>query len=211
MTIKLNTKHVPMNVIHVYAPTSASSPEDIEIFYNDLQNIIDRIPKREICMMTGDLNAKVGEGKDLDSGVGAFGHGKRNERGDMLSTFCQVNDFVITNTLFNHPLRKRYTWVSPLDQSRHQIDYILVNKFWKNIVIDSKTMPGADADTDHLLVKARFRLKAMKGEKKKGPIRFNIDRFEQKEIREEYELETKNRFSILATQMAAEDKCPNEI
>ena len=211
MTIKLNTKHVPMNVIHVYAPTSASSPEDIELFYNDLQNIIDRIPKREICMMTGDLNAKVGEGKDLDSGVGAFGHGKRNERGDMLSTFCQVNDFVITNTLFNHPLRKRYTWVSPLDQSRHQIDYILVNKFWKNIVIDSKTMPGADANTDHLLVKARVRLKAMKGEKKKGPIRFNIDRFEQKEIREEYELETKNRFSILATQMAAEDKCPNEI
>ena len=61
LTIKLNTKPVPMTIVQVYAPTSASTPEDIEEFYNSLQNIVDKIPKREICMVTGDLNAKVGK------------------------------------------------------------------------------------------------------------------------------------------------------
>ena len=162
-------------------------------------------------MITGDLNAKVGEGEDHESGVGAFGHGKRNERGEMLATFCQANDLIITNTYFNHPLRKRYTWVSPLDQSRHQLDYILVNRKWKNIILDSKSMPGADADTDHMMVKAKVRLKALKGDKKKGPLRFNIDKFDNKEIREEYELETKNRFSVLKCDLTSNEKCPDEI
>ena len=72
-------------------------------------------------------------------------------------------------------------------------------------------MPGADADTDHLMVKADVRLKAIKGEKKKGLLRFNIDRFDQKDTREAYEIETKNRFSVLETDMEAEDKCPEEI
>ena len=67
MTIKLETKLVPMTIIHVYAPTSSSKPEEIESFYNDLQNIIDKIPKREISLVTRDLNAKVGEGVDHES------------------------------------------------------------------------------------------------------------------------------------------------
>ena len=72
-------------------------------------------------------------------------------------------------------------------------------------------MPGADADTDHMMVKAKVRLKALKGDKKKGPLRFNIDKFDNKEIREEYELETKNRFSVLECDLTSNEKCPDEI
>ena len=74
-------------------------------------------------------------------------------------------------------------------------------------------MRGAEADKDHLMMKAEVRLKAVKGEgeKKKSPVRINIDRFDQKEIREEYEMETKNHFSVLETDWAADDKCPEEI
>merc|ERR1712098_783100 len=64
---------------------------------------------------------------------------------------------------------------------------------------------------DHILVKAKIRLKAMKGQKKKGPIRFNIQRFEDPKIKEEFELETRNRFELLGTDFASEDRCPNEI
>ena len=49
----------------------------------------------------GDLNAKVGEQEDRDCGIGPYGLGKRNERGDMLATFCQANGFTITNTCFS--------------------------------------------------------------------------------------------------------------
>ena len=72
-------------------------------------------------------------------------------------------------------------------------------------------MPGADADTDHILVKAKVRTKAMKGQKKEGPTRFNIELFENKKFREEYELETKNRFTILESDWCSDDKCPDQI
>ena len=58
-----------------------------------------------------------------ESGVGKFGLGERNERGDLLANFCQANDMVITNTLFKHtPTQKR------LDLFRNQIDFILIDR-----------------------------------------------------------------------------------
>ena len=96
--IKLNTKPAPINIIQVYAPTSKSSEEDIENFYNELQSIKDSIPTREICIVMGDLNAKVGEGEDTECGIGKHGLGKRNDRGDMLASFCQANNLLIFKT-----------------------------------------------------------------------------------------------------------------
>ncbi|RUS86947.1 hypothetical protein EGW08_005272 [Elysia chlorotica] len=86
MMIKLNTKPVPLNIIQVYAPTSQSSDEDIEHFYNDLQSVKDSISSKEICIVMGDLNAKVGEGEDNECGIGRHGLGGRNERGYTLET-----------------------------------------------------------------------------------------------------------------------------
>ena len=78
LTLKLNAKHHVINIIQVYAPTSASTDEEIEQFYNDLQAVKDKIPRREVCITMGDFNAKVGEGEDVDCGVGPFGLGVRN-------------------------------------------------------------------------------------------------------------------------------------
>ena len=109
MTVKLNTKPVPLNIIMVYAPTSKSTDEEIELFYNDLQTAKDKIPRREICIIMGDLNAKVGEGEDKECGIGPYGLGKRNERGDMLASFCHANELDICNTFFKQPYHRRYT------------------------------------------------------------------------------------------------------
>ena len=119
----MNTKPVVTNLIQVYASASGNSDEDIESFYNDLQTIKDKIPKREITIIIGDYNAKIGGTIDNESGIGEFGLGERNERGDLLANFCQSNDMVIINILFKHPLRRRYTWVSPGDLFRNQIDW----------------------------------------------------------------------------------------
>ncbi|GFS26835.1 endonuclease-reverse transcriptase [Elysia marginata] len=80
LTVKLNTKPVALNIIQVYAPTSVSTQEEAEQFYSDLQAIKDKMPKREVCIIMGDFNAKVGEGLELESGIGPFGLGERNER-----------------------------------------------------------------------------------------------------------------------------------
>ena len=75
----------------------------------------------------GDYNDKVGKGKKEDT-VGYFGLGTRNERGERLIKFCEENNLCIANTFFQQPARRLYTWKSPGDINRNQIDYILIKK-----------------------------------------------------------------------------------
>ena len=201
--IKLNTKPVTLNIIQAYAPTSASTEEEIENFYNDLQAAKDMIPSREICIVMGDFNAKVGEGEDPECGIGPYGLGERNERGDMLATFCQANELCVTNTLFKQPNRRRYTWVSPDEKIRNQIDYMLIDNAWKSTVLNSKTRPGVDCDTDHMLVTAKLRVKAYRQCKPKPNAKYDTDKFKDPDICKSFETETHNWFLPLLEDWSA--------
>ena len=75
--------------------------EDIDAFYNDLQQEIASSPRRDTFIIMGDFTVKVGVGdKDTSSIMGMCGIGQRNERGDRLLDFCSVNNLCITNTRF---------------------------------------------------------------------------------------------------------------
>ena len=86
----------------------------------------------------GDLNAKVGNER-YQYIVGIHGLGRRNERGERLIQFCQENKLIIANTWFQQPVRKLYTWKSPGDISRNQIDYIMFNERFRNCIKQAKT------------------------------------------------------------------------
>ncbi|PNF25412.1 hypothetical protein B7P43_G09171 [Cryptotermes secundus] len=75
----------------------------------------------------------------------------------MLIDFCERNGLIVTNTWFKKPKRRIYTWKAPGDWKRHQLDYILVKHRFRNSVKDVKTLPGADIDSDHNLLVAKFR------------------------------------------------------
>ena len=91
---------------------------------------------------------------------------------DMPATLCQANSLVIVNTLFTQLKRRQYTWTSTLDESRYQIDYIMIDRDWKSAVRNAFTKLGAGSDTDHILVTAKSRLKAMKVEKPEVQLHF---------------------------------------
>ena len=211
VTVKLKTKPVNLNIIQVYAPQSGRPDEEVESFYNDLQSARDKIPKREICIVMGDLNAKVGEGEDPECGIGPYGHDRRNARGNMLATFCQANQMTIANTLFPQPNRRRYTWISPLDGSRHQNDYIIVDNAWKSTIMSSKAKPGADCDSDHNLVIAKLRMKAYTEKKTKPTTRYDVEKLKDSEFHRAFQIETENRFSALLDEWSTEEKMPNEL
>lgn len=211
VTAQLNTKPVPLNIAQVYAPTSTSTEEEIESFYNILQNYKDSIKDREISIIMGDFNAKIGEGEDKEHGVGAYGLGQRNERGDMLASFCKVNNLIITNTIFKQPKRRRYTWISPGERYKNQIDYILINRNWRTTVMNAKTRPGIDSNTDHVLLVAKLRLKALKQQKRKGPTRYDLDKLSENNTREEFQLDIHNRFTALMQDWTANETYPDEI
>jgi hypothetical protein len=129
--------------------------------YEDIEKVLKKIRRDSPIIMMGDFNAKVGKGSDGEC-VGSFGLGQRNDKGDRLVEFAEKNQMVICNTMFQHHPRRLYTWKSPGDQTRNQIDYILVNKRYRNAVLNCRTYPAADCNTDHILVKARLRIRLKK-------------------------------------------------
>src|SRR5215471_2947226 len=73
--------------------------------------------------------------------------------------FCQRQKLVITNTWFQQPHRRRYTWKQPGDRARYQLDYILVKQRYRNSVKCAKSLPGADCNSDHNLVRIKTAVK----------------------------------------------------
>ena len=99
-------------VIQVYALTSNTEEAEIEQFYEDLQDLPELTPPKDVLFIIGEWNPK--EGSQVIPGVtGKFGLGVRNEAGQRLIEFCQENSLVIANTLFKQHKRRLYTWTSP--------------------------------------------------------------------------------------------------
>ena len=98
--------------------------------YEDLQDLLQLIPKKDVLFVIGDWNAKVGS-LETPGVTGKFGLGVQTEAEQRLTEFCQENALVITNTLFQQHKRRLYTWTSPDGQYKNQIDYTLCSQRWK--------------------------------------------------------------------------------
>ncbi len=166
----------------MYAPTSAASDDS-------LKDLVDSVPRGDALVIMGDWNAKVEE--EAVAGIsGRHGLGERKEAGERMLYFCEANRLVISNTWFQQPKRKLYTWTSPDGQYRNQIDYILVRKRWQSAVKSANTLPGADCGTDHELLVAVIHIKLRKVKKQD-----RVNKYSLNEIPERYTIEVKNSFA----------------
>ena len=95
-------------VIQVCAPNTNAEETEVEQFYEDLQDLVDLTPKKDVLFIIGDWNAKVGS-QETPGVTGKFGLGMRNEAGQRLIEFCQENALVIASTLFQQHKRRFYT------------------------------------------------------------------------------------------------------
>src|SRR5574337_94155 len=127
ISVRFQGKTFNITVIQVYAPTSNTEEAQVEWFYEDLQDLLELIPQKDVLFIIGDWNAKVGS-QETPGVTGKFGLGIWNEAGQRLIEFCQENALVIGNTLFQQHKRRLYTWTSPDGQHRNQIDYIFAAK-----------------------------------------------------------------------------------
>ena len=123
ISVRFQGKPFSITVIQAYAPTSNAEEAEIERFYEDLQDLLELTPQKDVFFIIGDWNAKVGS-QETPGVTGKFGLGVQNER-QRLIEFCQENALIIANTLFQKHKRRLYTWTSPDGQHQNQIDYIL--------------------------------------------------------------------------------------
>ena len=129
----LQGKPFIITVTQVYALSSNAEEAEVKWFYEDLQDLLELTPKKDILFIIGDWNAKVGI-QELLGVTGKFGHGVQNEAGQRLIEFCQENALVIANTLFQQHKRRLCTWTSPDGQHQNQIDYILCSQRWRRSI-----------------------------------------------------------------------------
>ena len=127
ISVRFQGKPVNITVIQVYAPTSNAEEAEVEQFYEDLQDLLELTPPKDVLFIIGDWNAKVGS-QETPGVTGRFGLGIWNEAGRRLIEFCQENALVIANTLFQQHKRRLYTWTSPDGQHQNQIVYILYSQ-----------------------------------------------------------------------------------
>ena len=111
----------------VYAPISNTEEAEVERFYEDLQDLLELTPKRDVLFIIGDWNAKV-ESQETPGVTGKYGLGVQNKAGQRLIELCQEIPFVIANTLFQQHNRRLYTWTSPDDWYWNQIDYMFCSQ-----------------------------------------------------------------------------------
>ena len=188
-------------VMQVYALTSNAEEAEVELFSEDLQDLLELTPKKDVLFMIGDWSAKVWS-QETPGITGKFGLGVQNEAGQRLIEFCQENALVIANTLFEQHKRRLYTWTLSDGQYWNQIDYILCTQRWRSSIHSAKTRPGADCGSDHELLIAKFRLKLKKVGKTTRPFRYDLN-----QIPYDYTVEVRNRFKGLGLI----DRIPDEL
>ena len=143
ISVHFQGKPFSITVIQVYAPTSNAEDAEVKQFYEDLQELLELTPKKDILFIIVDWNAKVGS-QEIPGVTGNFGLGVQTEAGQRLTEFCQDNTLVTANTLFQEHKRRLNTWTSPDGQHQNQIDYILCSQRWRSSIQSAKTRLGAD-------------------------------------------------------------------
>ncbi|CAF3677816.1 unnamed protein product [Rotaria socialis] len=189
ISVRFNATPFKITVIHVYALTSASSEDEIEAFYENIEKELSRTSKKDLIIITGDWNTKVGsDNTNWENTMGKYGYGDRNERGERLLEFAALHNFYICNTRFQQKPNRKWTWISPNGVHKNMIDLILIQKRWKSSVMNCRTFQSADISSDHSLVLCNIKLRLKQRQiKPQQNHRFEINQLKNQATKKLYQ------------------------
>lgn len=200
--IRVAGKPLNITIVQVYAPTSDCCDETIDEFYDDLEKLLKTIPRKDVLVVQGDWNAKIGEDafKDWKGTVGRFGLGETNCRGLKLLEFAKRHQLTATTTLFNHKVSRKSTWHSPDGKTHNQIDWIFISRRFVTGVNRAKTRtfnkPDIGSDHDLVMMTLKIKLKTTK-KNETNRTRFDLEKLKDTVIAEQYQEELASRFAPL--------------
>ncbi|PSN53384.1 hypothetical protein C0J52_03797 [Blattella germanica] len=139
--LRIQSKYNKITLINTYAPTEDKTIEIKETFYEDLQDVMNSIPKSDTVIVLGDFNAQD----------------NTNSNGEMLCHFAIQNNLKIMSTRFQHKQIHKATWLSPDHNTMNQIDHILITSSKSDLIEDVRSLRGPNIDSDHFLVRSTFK------------------------------------------------------
>ena len=159
-----NNQRNLITIINVYAPHSGltrDSPKVRDNFYIDLNKIYKSSHNNSsMSIIAGDFNSEIGPRTNDDTSIGSYSIGTRNENGEELINFCELNNLFVSNTSFQHKATHLYTWEQTriIDSNKtvlhikKAIDFIIIDRKFKHILRDSRVYRGTLSDSDHNLL-----------------------------------------------------------
>jgi len=192
-------KNIRLNIIQCYAPTNDAEEEKKDDFYQQLQTVIDKAGNKDITILMGDFNAKIGsDNTGYEESMGTHGLGQMNENGERFADICSLNQLVIGGSIFPHKRIHKATWRSPDHVTENQIDHICISHKFRRAWKDVRVMRGADVSSDHhlLLTAVRLRLKKFNNTNN-SRTKYNIGLLRSKDTQAAFETSLSNRFQLL--------------
>ena len=160
ISVRFQGKPFNITEIQVYASTTNAKEAEVNWFYEELQDLLELTPKKDVLFIIGDWNAKVGN-KEIPRVTGQFGLDvqiEARQRLRVLPRECTGHS--------KHPLPTTQETTLHVNITRwsnwNQMDYILCSWKWRSSIQSAKTRSGAVCDSDHELLIAKFRLKLKK-------------------------------------------------
>ena len=192
-------KRIDMNIIQIYAPTNDDDKEEKDNFYNILQAVREGLPNKDLNIIMGDANAKVGEDNTgYEETMGKHGVSQMNENGERFANICFFNRLVIGDTIFPHKKIHKATWVSPDQRTENQIDHFCISRKFRRSLEDVRVLRGADIGLDHHLLLAVMKLRLKIFHKNDGCRRpkYQVSLLQGGlNKKEEFKLSLKNKFN----------------
>ena len=192
-------------IVSCYSPTNVSEENEIVTFYDELSSLVRSIPKHNMLVIGGDMNAQIGKNGNNKYSL----HNTSNRNGQHLTDFMIENRLACLNTNYQKREGKLWTYTYA-NNTKAQIDYVLINKKWKNSALNCEAYSSFEGvSTDHRIVTAKIRLSLRKNAKRTATTKhYNWALLNNKDVRDKYVLELRNRFETL--QEKTEKSTPND-
>ena len=191
-------------IVSCYSPTNVSEENEIVTFYDELSSLVRSIPKHNMLVIGGDMNAQIGKNRN-----NKYSLHMSNRNGQHLTDFMIENRLACLNTIYQKREGKLWTHTYA-NNTKAQIDYVLINKKWKNSALNCEAYSSFEGvSTDHRIVTAKIRLSLRKNAKRTATTKhYDWALLNNKDVRDKYVLELRNRFETL--QEKTEKSTPND-
>ena len=198
--MRIHTQWIKTSLVVVHAPTDVSEDTEKDDWYNQIESLLDTVPRHDALIVLGDWNAKVGrETAAFGDVIGEHSlHLSSTDNGIRMISLATQYGLVVGSTLFPHKDIHKGTWLSPDGRTINQIDHVLIRRKFRTSLCDVRSMKGADCGSDHFLVRGKLKIKLRKTKnevKRRG--KFDVSKLKEDETKHEYQVEINNRFEAL--------------
>ena len=192
-------------IISCYSPTNVSEETELVTFYEELSSLVRSIPKHNLLVIGGDMNAQIGKNRNNKYSL----HNTSNRNGQNLIDFMIESRLTCLNTNFQKREGKLWTHTCA-NKSKAEIDYLFINRKWKNSAMNCEAYSTFEGvSSDHRIVTAKIRLSLRKNAIRTATTRhYDWALLNNRDIRDKYALELRNRFETL--QEKTEKVTPND-